>query len=41
MVGPLSEVEEKAARILKENAERAQREKEDEARKKEKAAASA
>jgi len=34
MVGPLAEVEEKAARILKENAERAAREKEEEAKKK-------
>jgi len=34
MVGPLKEVEEKAARIIKETAERAQKEKEEEARKK-------
>ena len=34
MVGPLAEVEEKAARILKENAERAAREREEEAKKK-------
>jgi F-type H+-transporting ATPase subunit beta len=39
MVGPLAEVEEKAQRILKENADRAAREKEEEAAKKAKASA--
>ena len=39
MVGPLAEVEEKAARIIKETAERVAKDKEEEAKKK--AAASA
>jgi F-type H+-transporting ATPase subunit beta len=41
MVGPLSEVEEKAAKILKENAERAARDREEEAAKKARAAGKA